>query len=119
MREMMFSLMRFSGAVTMFGMEQVQNALSAPADTQAALVRLCRTLDAMSESLASKLDASKRAALDSMSKAQLDILNSTSNAMNLDAVDLDTATDFMKKTSESISDIMGRSANGEAAGGAV
>jgi len=118
MREMMFSLMRFSGAVTMFGMEQVQNALSAPADTQAALVRLCRTLDAMSESLASKLDASKRAALDSMSKAQLDILDSTSSAVNLDVVNLDTATDFMKKTSESLAGMMGGSGNGRAAGAA-
>src|SRR5437867_10447861 len=119
MREMMFSMMRFSGAVTMFGLEQVQNAITAPADTQAALGRLCSALDAMSESLASKLDDSKKSALDSMSKAQFDILKSTSHAMNLDAVNLDSATDFMKKTSESISGMMGGSANGNAAGGAV
>jgi hypothetical protein len=115
----MFSMMRFSGAATMFGMEQIQNAMAAPADTQAALVRLCNTLDSMSEALAAKLDSSKKSALDSMSKAQMDILDSTSNAVNLDAVNLDTATDFMKKTSESLAGMMNRSPNGKAAAGAV
>jgi len=85
MRELMFSMMRFSGAITMFGMEQVQNAISAPTNTRAALVRLCNTLDSMSESLASKLDAPKRTALDSMSKSQLDIWDNTASAVKLDA----------------------------------
>ena len=95
--------MRFSGAVTMFGLEQMQNAMSAPANTQAALVRLLETLDSMSESLASKLDEPKKAALDSMSKAQADMINRTVGAVNLDA-----AGEFVSKTSESISDAMRR-----------
>ena len=115
MRELMFSMMRFSGAITMFGMEQVQNAISAPADTRAALVRLCDTLDAMSESLASKLDGPKRTALDSMSKSQLDIWDNTSSAVNLDPANLDIAADLMKKASESLAGIIGGSANGKAA----
>ena len=119
MRELIFSMMRFSGAITMFGMEQVQNAITAPPDTRAALVRLCNTLDSMSEALASKLDGPKRTALDSMSKSQLDILDSTSSAVNLDAVNLDTATDFMTRTSDSLAGMMGGSANGKAAGGAA
>ncbi len=115
MRELMFSMMRFSGAITMFGMEQVQNAISAPTNTRAALVRLCNTLDSMSESLASKLDAPKRTALDSMSKSQLDIWDNTASAVKLDAANLDTASDLMKKASESLAGIIGRSANGKAA----
>ena len=86
MRELISSMMRFSGAVTMFGVEQVQNAMSAPADTQAALVRLRETLDSMSESLASKLDEPKKAALDSMSKAQSrHVRHRTAGRSNLDA----------------------------------
>ena len=119
MRKMMFSMMRLCGAVAMFGIEQAQNAIMAPADTRAALRRLRNTLDSMSESLASKLDSSKRAALDSISKAQIDMLDNTSGAVNLDAVNLDTAADFMKKTSESFAGIMRRSANGRAAGEAA
>jgi hypothetical protein len=103
MRELISSMMRFSGAVTMFGLEQVQNAMSAPADTQAALVRLRETLDSMSKSLASKLDEPKKAALDSMSKSQADIID---GAMGV--VDFDAAGEFVKKTSESISDAISR-----------
>ena len=116
MRETIFSMMRFSGAVTMFGLEQVQNAISAPTDTRAALNRLRDTLDSMSDSLASKLDDSKKSALDSMSKAQIDILDRTASAVNLDAVNMDSAADLLKKTSDSLAGAMRSSA--KAAGAA-
>jgi hypothetical protein len=105
MRELFSSMMRFSGAVTMFSMEQVQNAIYAPADTQAALTKMRESLDAMSESLASKMDDSKRAALDSMSKVQTDIVDRT-----LEMVSMDSAGEFMQKTSASLSNVVSRSA---------
>ena len=114
MRELIFSMIRFSGAITMFGVEQTQNLMAAPLDTHAALVQLRTTLDVMSESLASKLDAPKKAALDSMSRAQFDILDRTADATNLDAVNLDTATDLLKRTSDSLFAMMG-APNGKAA----
>jgi hypothetical protein len=119
MREMMFSMMRFSGAVTMFGIEQVQNAMSAPADTQAALVRMCGALDSVSGVLESKLDNATKNALDSLSKAQFDIFDATSNAVNLDAVNMGTAADFIKRTSENVAGMMARSADAKPAGGAA
>jgi hypothetical protein len=105
MRELISSMMRFSAAVTMFGIEQAQNAISAPADTQAAIAKLRASLDSMSDSLASKMDDSKRAALDSMSKAQADVVNRA-----FDAADLEAAQELMKKTSQSLADVMSRSA---------
>jgi hypothetical protein len=108
-------MMRFSGAVTMFGLEQVQNAMAAPADTRVALNRLRDTLDSMSDSLASKLDDSKKSALDSMSKAQLDILDRTAGAVNLDAVNMDAAAELLKRTSDSLSGAL----RGSAKAGAV
>ena len=75
---------------------------------------MCATLDSMSETLASKLDESKKSALDSMSKAQIEILDGASNAAHLESVNLDTAADFMKKTSESLAGMMSASANGKA-----
>src|SRR6266566_9412418 len=110
MRETIFSMIRFSGAVTMFGLEQVQNAMSAPTDTKAALIRLRNTLDSMSDLLASRLDDSKKDALESMSKAQIDILDRTASAVNLDAVNMDTATDLLKRTSDSLAGVMNGSA---------
>jgi len=105
MRELITSMMRFSGAVTMFGVEQVQNAMAAPADTQAAISRLRETLDSMAESLTSKLDEPKKAALDSMSRAQAEVFDRTVGAVNLE-----TAGEFVRKTSESFSDAIRRPA---------
>ena len=104
MRELITSMIRFSGAVAMFSLEQVQNAVSAPSDTQRALTRLCDTLDGMSKSLVSKLDEPKKAAFESMSRSQTEILDRTA-----DAVSLDVAGDLMKRTSESLSSVLGRS----------
>jgi hypothetical protein len=103
MRELISSMMRLSGAVTMFGVEQAQNAMAAPSDTQAALVRLRETLDTMADSLAAKMDEPKRAALDSMSRSQAEMIDRTLGLVNLEA-----AGEFMKKTSESLSDVVGR-----------
>jgi hypothetical protein len=113
MREMISSMMRFSGAVAMFGIEQVQNAVAAPADTRAAIVKMRETLDMMSESLVSKLDEPKQAALESMSKAQSEIVD-----RSLDAVNLNAAENLMKKTSDSLSDAMNRSGASATAGAA-
>ena len=114
MRETIYSMIRFSSAFTMFGLEQIENAMCAPTDTRAALTRLRRTLDSMTETLSSKLDNSKKDALESMSKAQMDILDRTASAVNLDAVNMDTATDLLKRTSDSLAGAM----NGKAAGAA-
>ena len=119
MRELILTMIRFSSAVTMFGFEQMQNAISAPADTKTALTKLCDSLDAMSESLGSKLDDPKKSALDSMSKAQVDILDRTSRAFNLDTVlNLDTASDLLKKTTESLAAVVNGSAPARTAGAA-
>jgi hypothetical protein len=105
MRELISSLMRFSGAVTMFGIEQVQNAVGAPTDTRAAISRLRETLDSMSESLVSKIDEPKRAVHESMSKAQNEVVSRTLNAVNLNA-----PGELMQKTSESLSSVVTRTA---------
>jgi hypothetical protein len=105
MRELISSLMRFSGAVTMFGIEQVQNTIGAPADTRAAIGRMIETLDAMSDSLISKIDEPKRAAHESMSKAQSEVVDGAFNAVDMNAPD-----ELMKKTSASISSALARSA---------
>jgi hypothetical protein len=109
MREMISSMMRFSGAVTMFGIEQVQNVMAAPADTRTAIIKLRDTLDRMSESLGAKLDRPKQAALESMSKDQAEVVG-----RSFDAVDLNAADGLIQKTSESLSGAMSRSANGAA-----
>jgi hypothetical protein len=104
MRQLISSMLRFSASVTMFSIEQVQSVAGAPADTKAAITKVRNALDVVSESLVSKMDDSKRAALDSLTKAQDEILIGA-----FEAVSLDTAGEFMQKTSETFSSAMGRS----------
>lgn len=113
MRELISSIMRLSATMTMFSLEQAQNAMSAPADTRAALARLRETLDAMSDSLASKIDDPKRAALEGMSRAQSEMFDRTAGAVNFDA-----AGEFVRKTSESLSAVIARPSSRDTAGAA-
>jgi hypothetical protein len=112
MRELMTSLMRLTGAVTMFGMEQAQNAIGAPLNTRDALVRLCATLDSMADSLVSKMDDSKKAVYKSMAAAETDAVDRT-----LGAVNLDLPGEFMQRTSQSLSSFV-RKSNGGVTGAA-
>ena len=105
MRELISSLMRFSGAVTMFAVEQVQNVVGAPTDTRAAIAKMTETLDSMSESLVSKIDKPKQTVHESMSKAQVEVVDRTFNAVNLNVPD-----ELMQKTSASLSSAVTRSA---------
>ena len=108
MRDVMISMLRLSGAVTMAGLEQIQKAVTSPLDTRAALVRLCATLDSMSDTLVGKLDASNRATLDKMSRAQTEVFNRT-----IDMVDPDRADEFVRRTSQAFSTAIGKP-NGKA-----
>src|SRR5207302_10531906 len=103
----MFSMLRLSGAVTMVGIEQIQKAVAAPLDTQAALVRLCDTLDAMADTLIGKLNTPNRTTLDHMSLAQSAVLHNA-----IDMVDASRAGEFVQKTSEAFAGAMSRAQAG-------
>jgi hypothetical protein len=103
MRELITSLMRFSGAVTMFGIEQVQSALGAPTDSRAAIARLCGTLDSMADSLVAKMDDSKKAAYSSMAAAQNEVVGRTFGVVNMAA-----PGELMQRTSQSLSSLVKR-----------
>ena len=113
MLEMISSIMRLSAAMTMFGLEQAQNAMLAPADTRAALARLRETLDAMSDTLAAKIDEPKREALEGMSRAQTEMFDRTAGVVSFDA-----AGEFVRKTSESLSGVIARPSSRDTAGAA-
>ena len=59
----------------------------------------------MSESLVSKIDKPKQTVHESMSKAQVEVVDRTFNAVNLNAPD-----ELMRKTSASLSSAVTRSA---------
>lgn len=110
MQELIISVMRFSAAMTLFGMQQLQNAVGAAADTQAAVDQFRKALDEMSDAVTNQMDASKQATLKSMTNAQKDLVGNTFDAMNVRQLDprelMNTGGDLMRKTSDSLADLV-------------
>src|SRR3981081_992721 len=112
LRELTSSMIRFTNAVTLFSMQQMQNAIGAVTDSQAVINRFCNALDAISNTLSTQIDASKKSTLDSMTKTGSEMVERTMDAMNVQALNpreiMDTTADVMRKTSDSMADIVRR-----------
>ena len=119
MQELITSMMKFSAAMTLFSMQQVQNAVNAAADTQSALTKFREALDKVTDVVTSQIDESKQETLKSMTKVQTDIVDRTFDAMNVDALDprevMHTTSDLMKKTSDAMGDLVKKAAAATAA----
>jgi len=118
LRELTSSMIRFTNAVTLFSMQQMQNALGSVTDSQAVINRFCGALDAISQTLSTQIDASKKTTLDSMTRTGSEMVDRTMDAMNVPALNpreiIDTTADVMRKTTDSMADIV-RMATGPAA----
>ena len=110
LRELTSSMIRFTNAVTLFSMQQMQNALGAVTDSQAVINRFCSALDAISNTLSTQIDASKKSTLDSMTRTGSEMVDRTMDAMNVQALNpreiMDTTADVMRKTTDSMADIV-------------
>jgi hypothetical protein len=93
-------------------MQQMQNALGAVTDSQALINRFCGALDAISNTLSTQIDASKKSTLDSMTRTGAEMVDRTMDAMYVQALNpreiLDTTADIMRKTTDSMADIVRR-----------
>ncbi len=112
LRELTSSMIRFTNAVTLFSMQQMQNALGAVTDSQALINRFCGALDAISNTLSTQIDASKKSTLDSMTRSGSEMVDRTMDALYVQALNpreiLDTTADVMRKTTDSMADIVRR-----------
>jgi len=110
MQEMINSMMRFSAAMTMFGMQQIQNAAELAVDSQSALKKFRENLDAVTDALVAQLDESSKPALKSMTNLGSDLVDRTMTAVNVSALDprelVHTTEDLMRKTTDSLADMM-------------
>jgi hypothetical protein len=115
MQDLINSIVRFSAAMTLFSMQQMQNAIGAAADSQVALTKFRDALDSITGAITSQLDENKKPTLDSMAHLGTDIVDRTWETMNVSAMDprqvLQTTGDLMKKTSESLAGMMKKPAS--------
>src|SRR5436309_4731781 len=112
LRELTSSMIRFTNAVTLFSMQQMQNALGAVTDSQEVINRFCGALDAISNTLSTQIDSSKKSTLDSITRTGSEMVDRTMDAMNVPALNpremLDTTADVMRKTTDSMADLVRR-----------
>lgn len=120
MEKLIVSMMRFSTAMTLFGMEQVQSAMNTMGggeDLSTSLDRFRRALDSFTDAMIGELDHTKRETLESVTNVSEDAIHRTMEGVNLSMMDprevIRTSADLMKKTSDSLADFMAGSEKGE------
>lgn len=113
------SFVRFSTAITVFGMQQVQTAVESR-DPQGSFKQLHQLVDSLTGALSSQLDDSRKATLESVSGISAEVVSKTLSSLNpanLNPQDLMQATgDIIKRTSSSLSNLVSPVASSPNAG---
>jgi hypothetical protein len=113
MDQLLVSMMRFSTAVTLFGIQQMESAMNTVTGSENfkdSLDKFRTALDDFSEAVGKEIDKGKRETLDSITRACEDTLKRAMDGMNENMTDpreaLNTAADMMKKATDSLADWM-------------
>jgi hypothetical protein len=108
LRELTFQMIRFTNAVTLFSMQQMQNALGAVTDSQGVIKGFSDALKDISDTLATKIDASKSSALKSMTRTESDLVDRVENVMRLPAMDelVDITAKVTRRVADSLTDLI-------------
>src|ERR1700687_2470165 len=77
LRDLTRSMIRFTNAVTLFSIQRMQSALGTVTDSQALIDRFCDALDAISNTLSTQIDASKKSTLDRMTRTGAEVVDRT------------------------------------------
>ena len=116
MQNLIVSMMRFSAALTLFGMEQLQNSLNVvegEEDLSKTMERFEKTLDAMTDTLVNRIDDKKKDTLKSVTKMSEDVVGRTVDGMTMiDPREVFRATnDLIQKTTDVTADWVSKAAS--------
>jgi hypothetical protein len=121
MQDLINSIVRFSAAVTMFSLQQVQNTFELAVDSEGAIKKFRESVDAVTNAINSQLDESKRPAVNSMSNLGTDMVGRTWDGMNVSAFDprevIQTTGDIVRRTTDSLSGWMKKAGSEKASAG--
>ncbi len=115
MQELAVSMMKFSAAMTMFGIQQVQNAVGAMTDTQGATDKFKHAMDSVTSALSSELDQSNKSAASSLNNLSEKLVHRAASALDMPAMDprnvIKAAADVLKKTTDTVTDMVEKAAS--------
>ena len=88
LRDLTRSMIRFTNAMTLFSIQRMQSALGTVSDSQALIDRFCDALDAISNTLSTQIDASKKSTLDRMTRTGAEVVDRTVDAQYVESLNL-------------------------------
>ena len=95
MEELMISMVRFSAALTAFGLQQVQNALAGPRESLKSVDQLQEAMDSATQALASRIDEREKTAMNSVVSMGSDLVARTVGAV-------ETTGEIVQKTAKTL-----------------
>ena len=115
MEKLIVSMMRFSTAVTLFGLEQLESAMNVATgeDLSETMDRFRTALDSVTDAVSKELNHSKQATLKSVTQLSEQAAHRAVNGLVVvDPRDvLRSTSDLMKKTSDSVADFIAKGAD--------
>lgn len=109
MEKFMVSMMRFSTAMTLFGIEQMQNAVASMGsgeDLTASMEKMREAMDAFSDAVLGQVHESKRETAETVTRVSEDTVKSAWSGVSSSLADpremMKATTDMFKKTSDSV-----------------
>jgi hypothetical protein len=108
MQELVDSIVRFSTAMSLFGVQQLQNVVEVATDSNATVKKVQQSFDAVTSVVLNQLDPGKRPTIDSITN----LVDKTYSTLNVPALDpakmAQKATDAVRKTADTMTDAMNR-----------
>lgn len=116
MQDLIVAMMRFSAAITLFGMEQLQSTfdvVEGEEDMSKTMDRFEEALNSMTDALVTKIDDKKKDTLKSVTRMSEDVVSRSFDSMNvMDPREVLRATnDLLKKTSDATADWVTKAAD--------
>ena len=116
MQDLIVSMMRFSAALTLFGLEQLQNSLNVvegEEDLSKTMERFEKTVDSLTDALVNRIDDKKKDTLKSVTRMSEDVVGRTMDGMTMmDPREVFRATnDLIQKTVDTTADWVSKAAS--------
>ena len=104
--EMMNSMVRFTAAVSVYGLQQMQFMMTSPGQVLKSVDHMREAMDSASQALTSNVDDQQNALMHSITNTSSDLMSRTLDMIDISMFDprryVDVATDVARKTSDAV-----------------
>jgi len=112
-------MIRFSAAMTVFGQQQIQNAMSTAMNTESGLNAMREALDSATQVLTAQIDEKQRSTMKSVSDLGTDLVTRTFDTMQMSRLDprqiVETTGSMVRQVTETIESAIKRTSAAAAA----